>query len=127
MILLYWKEILLLLLIASLCGSVYFIKYEMNKIDVLNKTNAVLISNLNMSNGSIITLQNSIVTQNNAITQLKTDADTQANNAKIALATALAKSNSYQQQSKVILSTKGKTCADAESLINSQIGLKWNI
>ena len=121
MILLYWREILALILIVALGACGLLLKYEYAANSTLKVANLTLSNSLTASNNSIETLKAAILQQNAAIDKLKNDADLQVLASEAAIANAKVVSKGFQDRSKVVLNSKGTTCEDASKLIDQEL------
>lgn len=124
-LLLEHKEfILILVLILGIFAGLEYVKHLHTEVENLKTTNSVLSANLETSNKSIKTLQESINQQNAAVAQLKSAADQRAQSHATEIAAANIKADSYRQQAIDILKSKPQDadkCKSSNDLINSEI------
>lgn len=121
----HWKIIVMGILLSMLTVSGYYIKLLKSQKDTLVAEKNLVQAALEVSQGSVLSLQEAIADQNTAIEKLKQESDAREEAGKKLIEKAKADARRYKKRAEDLMKIKplpGKTdCESANELINQEI------
>ena len=117
--------IILAILAATFMGGLVYIKVLKSELATVIAEKHVVVAELQVSQASVKSLQTALNTQNNAIKQLKADADVRVTAHAAEIVKAKNTANLYQKQAQYLMSLQPpvdrSVCDAANDLFNSEI------